>query len=193
MPDHRRIHQSLDEHKVDKSLTKKIMGGNGELPAKTTKKEKAAFISRIIDRMDRLMDLETRTGIIDWCACCKGGARDKAVKQFAKDNKDQSLTDRLAAIRNVPNMGRPKLNEDGTISTGIFWLEGDEYRCPCPCFRGLKLAEPVSLTYCYCCAGHFRHHYQNAFGLKLKTKAVVSSVINSLGRKPCQFVYEIVD
>jgi hypothetical protein len=56
---------------------------------------------------------------------------------------------------------------------------------------GVELKEPVSITYCYCCAGHFRHHYQNALGIKLKTKKVISSVLNSLGKKPCQFVYEI--
>lgn len=192
MPDLKKIQQSLVEHKVSESLMEQIMEGTEELPAKSSKKTKVAIISQVIQRMDQLLDLETRVEIIDWCACCKGGARDKDVKSFAKENQMINLGEKIIAITKVANMGRPKLNEDGTISTGIFWLEGTDYRCPCPCFNGLKLTEPVSITYCYCCAGHFRYHYQNAFGVKLRTKEVVSSVLQSLSKKPCQFVYEII-
>lgn len=82
------------------------------------------------------------------------------------------------------------MNTDGTITAGI----GDEggLECPYPVFNGSGSAEPVSLTCCYCCAGHFRFHYKFALGVKLKTKAVVSSALASNRQQPCRFVYEIV-
>ena len=88
-------------------------------------------------------------------------------------------------------MGKPVLNPDGTITAGI----GDEggFDCPCPVFTNVKLDGPVSKTYCYCCAGHYRFHYQIALNRKLVTKTVISSILNSAKKEPCRFVYEIVD
>jgi len=189
MPDIEKIHKSLQEHKISESFINQIMDGKKEKYSK--KNEKASFITLIINRIDNLFDSETCKQIIDWCACCKGGSREKDIKKFVKENKEKSLAEKIEGLSKVQNMGNPKLNEDGTISTGIFWGDENGYKCPCPCFNGVELKEPVSITYCYCCAGHFRYHYQNALGLKLKTKEVVSSVLNSLGKKPCQFVYEI--
>jgi len=56
--------------------------------------------------------------------------------------------------------------------------------CPCPVFQGQEPKGPVFLTYCYCCAGHFRFHYQIALDWKLVTRAVVSSALASLGAEP---------
>lgn len=50
----------------------------------------------------------------------------------------------------------------------------------------------MPLTYCLCCAGHFMFHYQKALNIKLRVKKVVSSIINSEGKEPCVFIYEIV-
>jgi hypothetical protein len=88
-------------------------------------------------------------------------------------------------------MGKPVLNEDGTISAGIGDAGG--VRCPCPVFDRVELDQAISKTYCYCCAGHFRYHYQIALGMELKTRDVVSSGLESRGKKPCRFVFEILE
>ena len=133
-----------------------------------------------------------RYEIMDWGACCKGGVRDKAVKKLAKELNGKNLEKKLKALWDVPNMGQPSLKDDGTITTGIFYKGADGYKCACPCFHNEKFQEPISATYCLCCAGHFRYHYQNALGVKLKTMKVLSSPLESLGKKPCVFIYEIV-
>jgi len=56
----------------------------------------------------------------------------------------------------------------------------------------VQLAHPVSKTYCYRCAGHFRFHYQIALGVNHRTKDVVSSTLNSLQKEPCRFTYYII-
>ena len=97
----------------------------------------------------------------------------------------------LQAIGQVTYMGNPVLNEDGTITAGIGDAGG--VRCPCPVFDGVELDQAISKTYCYCCAGHFRYHYQIALSIKLKTREVVSSGLESRGKKPCRFVFEVLE
>jgi hypothetical protein len=112
------------------------------------------------------------------------------MQKLAQDYEGRSLEDKIQALRQISSSGKPVLHADGTITTGI----GDQggFECPCPVFGGVNVKEPVSKTYCYCCAGHFRFHYQIALGVKLKTLAVESSVLASNREQPCRFTFEIV-
>jgi len=186
-----RFKTALRESSLDTSEQAALIEGYEDLTDRVSRERRAAFFADVIARMDATLDLETRRDIRDACACSKGGWRLKAVQKLARDHADRSLEDRLTALRKITYMGKPLLNADGTITCGV----GDEggFTCPCPVFYGLDVQEPVSLTYCYCCAGHFRFHYQIALDRKLVTRAVVSSALASLGEKPCRFVFEIVD
>ena len=152
---------------------------------------KAEFFKTAIERMEKLLDLKTCQSIRDSCACSKGGWRLKAMKKISKDYQGKSLEDMIEAINQVAHMGNPILNPDDTISAQI----GEEggFECPCPVFNGSGFDLPVSITYCYCCAGHFRHHYQIALDVKLRTKFVESSALESQRTQPCRFIYEIID
>ena len=58
---------------------------------------------------------------------CKGGAREKASKAFAKTTHDKSLAEKLALIPAVPNMGRPVLNEDGSLTVhAVSYSDGEK-------------------------------------------------------------------
>jgi hypothetical protein len=186
-----RLKIALRGSTLDISEQARIIEGYESLTDRASKERRAAFFVAVIERMDALLDFETRRDIRDACACSKGGWRLKAVQKLAHDYAGRRLEDRLAALHGITYMGKPVLNEDGTITAGI----GDEggFACPCPVFEGQDLQAPVSLTYCCCCAGHFRHHYQIALDRKLITRAVVSSALASLGAEPCRFVFEIVE
>ncbi len=182
---------ALKECHIDESVVDQIMQGYDRITDRDTKEKRAAFFAQAMKRMDVLLELETCREIRDACACSKGGWRLNAVQKLAKEYEGKSLGEKVQALGRVTHLGKPTLNDDGTITAGI----GEEEGCPCACpiFNGLALPGPVSITYCYCCAGHFRYHYQIALGKKLTTKRVVSSALESLGRKPCRFVYEIAD
>ncbi|HEX3049128.1 MAG TPA: hypothetical protein VHP83_00620 [Aggregatilineaceae bacterium] len=184
-----RLQQALIDLDIDEGIAAQIV--DGTVRDKDNKKKRAAFFVQAISQMERLLDEETCHAVRDACACSKGGWRLKAVQKLAKEYAGRSLGEKIAALGQITHMGNPVLNEDGTITAGI----GDEggLDCPCPVFEGLDLREPVSLTYCYCCAGHFRFHYQIALGKSLVTKRVVSSALNSLGKQPCRFEYAIVE
>lgn len=193
MPEAAKIERALWAHGVDAARIAQIMRAPEGLTPKSQKSKKAAHLIEVIKRMDAGLDASLRQAVMDWCACCKGGTRDKDCRGYAKRQAGRALAERIEGLSGLQYMGKPRLSPDGTIVTGIFWQEDGRYRCPCPNFNGLALAQAVPLTYCFCCAGHFRHHYQNALGLVLRTKEVRSSALNSLGREPCQFVFAILE
>lgn len=189
MPCPEKFNDSLIKFGVDHKLIFEINDGYEDLVSSSPKKLKAEYFARAMRIIDENLDFNKKYEILDYNACCKGGARDKAAKAFGKENNDLPLPEKIKKVCQVPNMGKPTLNEDGTITTGIYWLIDGRYKCPCPNFNNLKDTPFVSSTYCLCCAGHFRYHYQNMLGVKLKTKEIISSPLNSEGKNPCVFVF----
>jgi hypothetical protein len=186
-----RFKGALQEYHLEKDITAQIFEGYEAISDRSPKEKKAAFFIQAIGQMEKLFNDKLCHDIRDACACSKGGWRLKAMQKIAKEYSDQGLEQKLQAIGQVTYMGNPVLNKDGTIAAGI----GDRggFQCPCPVFNGVDLAQNISKTYCYCCAGHFRYHYQIALGKKLKTQVVVSSALDSRGEEPCRFVFEILE
>jgi hypothetical protein len=186
-----RFRTALHEYQVDDDIVAQIFKGYEKISDKVPKDKRAAFFIQAIERMEHLLDNQLCRDIRDACACSKGGTRLKAMQKIANEYNGKSIEEKLQAISHATYMGKPVLQEDGTIITGI----GDEggFPCPCPVFSNVEINQPVSITYCYCCAGHFRFHYQIALGVELRTKEVLSSAIASQQKDPCRFVYEIVE
>lgn len=185
-----RFRDALKAHALDDQTVALIFEGFESVSDKSKKETRAAFFRQAVARMDALLPPETRRSVRDACACSKGGWRLKAVQKLAKEMQGKSLEEKLAALRGITFMGNPVLNSDGSITAAIGEQGG--FACPCPVFEGVESSEPVSITYCYCCAGHFRFHYQIALGVRLATREVVSSALESRREKPCRFVYELV-
>ena len=90
-------------------------------------------------------------------------------------------------------MGRPIRNEDGTITIhAVYYSDGEKFLCACPNYNGVKRDYGVSRNYCFCCAGHFKYHYEIMLGVKLKTLEVVSSPLDSDGKNPCIMKYAVL-
>jgi hypothetical protein len=185
-----RFKTALQQCQIDEKIVAEFFAGYENISDKSPKETKVAFFSHAIRRMDDLLDADTCHAVRDACACSKGGWRLKAAQKIAKDCAGKSLEEKIAALNRVTHMGQPVLNADSTLTAHIGETGG--FECPCPVFQGLP-HEPVSITYCYCCAGHFRFHYQIALGLNLKTKTVLSSALESDATRPCRFVFEIED
>lgn len=193
MPSYGKFQESLERFQVDKKIISQINEGYGIIDSKTPKKERASYFKRAIDIMNSCMDSEKIQAIFEWNACCKGGSREKASKAFAKKNKDLSLEEKLELIKNVPHMGKPVRNEDGTITIhAVYFSDGEKFLCACSNYNGVKRDYSVSRNYCFCCAGHFKYHYEIMLGVKLKTLEVVSSPLDSDGKNPCIMKYAIL-
>jgi hypothetical protein len=184
-----KLMRMLKVQNVDPAVAAEIMRGHEGI-SDERKLERPAFMVHAMEVMDERLDFRTRCDVRDACACSKHTWRKKAVQEVAREYQGRSLEARLEALGQVKYMGNPVLNADGTITGGV-GTEGG-FPCPCPLFKGWTYEEPVSLTYCLCCGGHFRYHYQIALGVKLRTKAVLSSALASQQREACRFVFEVV-
>jgi len=189
MPAVDNLRKALNEFQVDQAIQDCLFLGYEKISDKAPKPRRAAFFRHAIRCMDDNLPPEISRALRDACACSKGGWRLESARKVAQEFTGKPIEEKIQALGKVKYLGNPVLQEDGTILAGI----GDEggFECPCPVFQGTDQSDLVSLTYCYCCAGHFRFHYQIALGVELKTRAVLSSALNSCGKDPCRFVYEL--
>lgn len=193
MPSLGKFQESLEKFNVDEKVISQINDGFGNIDTKTPKNERAWYFKRAVDIMEESVESEKLQEIFEWNACCKGGKREKESKKFAQKNEELSLEEKLELIKEVPYMGRPIVNEDGTITIhAVSYSDGDKFLCACPNFNGVKRNYSVSRKYCFCCAGHFKYHYEIMLGVKLKTLEVVSSPLDSEGKNPCIIKYAIL-
>ena len=182
------LFQKLKEAQIDNKTIIEIIRG-GELIRKTTNsKKKAEWMKDAMIRMDKLLDSKIRYSIREACACCLGGKRFKKAKEIFKNNDnfnsriDEANTTKFLFGHSVT------LQNDGKILVSFYPNNLEKYKCVClP-----KAEEPISITYCYCCGGHVKHHLQAVLGIKLELK-VRSSALSSDGKKPCTFLFKIID
>lgn len=188
MPSMKKINQTMMEQAIPNETLAQFNfsepKGNNPIP-----------IIELIDQMDNILSKEQCLAIMEEQGCCKSGKRDKDCKNFARKYSHQSLAEKLTLISTIENMMSPTLNNDGTIT--LRWggfqngIHIGETTCSCHTIKKLKQPFSVSSTYCGCCAGHYKYHYQNALGVKLRLIEIVSSPLNTNGEKPCEFTFEI--
>lgn len=186
--------EALIKAGVDELTVGRIMNVDYPKDPANPKQDNASFMAAAMRKCEELLGFERTSGVMFHRACCKGGFRLENAKRLAKEHGGKPLPEKLELLGKLQYMGRPALNADGDIETvGIGARGMNDMKCPCWNFGGCAPANgPMPLSYCLCCAGHFRFHYQKALGLKLKVKKVVSSIINSDGKEPCVFIYEII-
>lgn len=159
------------------------------------KQDNANFYAAAMRECEELLGFDKTAEAMFHRACSKSGFRLDNAKRFAKEHAGKPLEEKLERLGRLQYMGKPRLSGDGCITTDAVGSYGSTgMACPCWHLSGCRPAGgPMPLSYCLCCAGHFQFHYQKALGLKLRVKEVVSSILNSEGRQPCVFVYEILD
>jgi hypothetical protein len=153
----------------------------------------------LIGQMDHLLTQEECISIMEEQGCNKTGKAHKMNLSFGRTHEGKSIEERIKLLDDKsvhPNVPC-HVNDDGTLS--VFWEIGEEgnYQCVCSCYSKLKKEQPhignISKTFCGCCGGHIRHHYQNILGVKLRLKEIVSSPINSNSEERCEFLFEILN
>lgn len=190
---------SFEKHlrklKIDEKKINEIMNVDYLKNEKDPGQDTANFMAAVMNKCEELLDYDTISEIMLDRACCKTGLRLNNSRNFAKENCDKTMEEKLRLLGNVAYMGKPFLNDKGDIETvAVGSNASSKMSCPCWHLNAAKpVDDPMPLSYCKCCAGHFRFHYQKALGRKIRLKEVVSSILNSDGKKPCIFIYEIIN
>jgi len=158
------------------------------------KQDNVNYCAAVMEKCDELLDFDIIGEMMFHRACCKGGFRLNNARMIAREHGDKSLEEKLELLGQQKYMGHPRLNENGDIFTGYCAGGSGDGATHCSCWRfGGKFSEGgvMPTSYCLCCGGHFRFHYQKALGLKLRVKEVVTSVFDD-PPDYCSFVLEIV-
>jgi hypothetical protein len=183
-----KLAESLAEADIAQETIAEIMTDGETIRKSTPPEKKAAWMKEAMQRMDELLDAQTRQAVREGCACCLGGKRQELAKAIAK--RHETLEERIKAANETKMVfgHSVALQEDGRVLV-CFSPEGlERYRCVClP-----KAKEALPITYCYCCGGHVKHHLQTALGRELSV-AVRSSALSSGGKLPCTFLLAMED
>ncbi len=194
MPCMERFTPSMEKCGIDKAVIDRINDGFPELNSKVPKAKRGEYFARAVRILDECADPAAFRDIMDENGCCKSGARLKASKEFAKENAGLSIEERCRLIPDVPNMGKPRIDENGRLEIlAVQFYYGDRFHCACPNFNNTEYDGKVSRSYCMCCAGHFRFHYQKMLGVKLRLYKVLSSPLDTEGKEPCAFLFDILE
>ena len=182
-----KLAEQLEAANITPAIIDRIMEGGEDILRKTSPEKKADWFRGAMVRMNKLLDMETRKAVREACACCLGGKRLEISRRIAKDN--DSLEARIKAANQEPFVfgNSVFMTDDGEVIVRFFPEGLEQYRCVCL----TKSKEPISITYCYCCGGHVKHHLQTALGRNLDCTAL-SSALSSGGKKPCTFSFKIV-
>lgn len=178
--------ENLEKAGVAPEISAQIMEGGKDIRQSMTPEKKAAWLREAMQRMNQLLDRETRQAVREGCACCLGGKREKLSKAIAKQH--ETLEERIKAANETRFVfgHSVTLQDDGRVLVSFFPEGREHYRCSC--LGDIK--EPLPITYCYCCGGHVKHHLQNALGREMSV-TVRSSALSSGGKHPCIFLFTL--
>ncbi|GHU83474.1 hypothetical protein AGMMS50284_7090 [Clostridia bacterium] len=125
--------------------------------------------------------------------CAITGEVDDVYRAFGEENSNKTVSERISLIDGIDTVHKynVSLNPDGTLS--VWWGAPGKHECPCRVIRKLPHPRNISKTYCACCGGHVRYHYQNGLGVTLRLREVVSSAASSDGKERCEFLFEILE
>ncbi len=183
-----KLAESLEKHGIPQDISGQILLGGETVQEHSRAEVKIAWMQAAMQRMDTLLEVETRRAVREACACCLGGKRLKLSKAIAKEHETFEARIKAANETQFVFGHSVSMLEDGKIMVQ-FQPEGlPGYRCSC--LPGAK--EPLSITYCFCCGGHVKHHMQTALERRLEVR-VKSSVLSSGGEQPCRFVLSMMD
>lgn len=90
-----RLAESLQKFGIPDTVAAKIMEGAESILRGTDQRKKAEWIAAAMNRIDELLDEDTKVAVREACACSLGGKRHQIARQIAKNNA--TLEDRVKA------------------------------------------------------------------------------------------------
>lgn len=148
-----------------------------------------SWLAGAMNRMQERMPKENAVALRQGSACCLGGNRDTIARQIYKNNPTvEERFEALSKERRIIGGNAWKENDDYYIT---FWYAKPSTGYTCACLHHIP-SEPMNKLWCECCAGHIRHHFETALGVKA-TCQCMTSILNSCGNDACLFKLNIVE
>jgi hypothetical protein len=178
------------EENAGKEAATKIMAGSEQITEKTDKKKTALWVKGAVERLDSLLDEETRMRIMQSCGynCAKKNSNviERAV---ARRKKFGSVDEFLAAEQQKPMKGT-RLAREGNMLYQFYMPRAftRPMRCYCSLFRELPAEETASITYCNCARGFVEKYWESVLGKPVQVEVLQSAIS---GADECKFAIHL--
>jgi hypothetical protein len=172
------------------AVGKKIIEGCGKITDKSSKKEFAEWAKCAMEKLDELVDEETRFKIMESCGCnCIEVNKRVVEKAKARRRKHRSIDEFLEAEQKNPMRGT-RLVREGKVLYQYYTPKSftRPLRCYCGVMRGLSPNETVSLTYCHCSKGFVQKLWESVLERSLGVEVLQSAIS---GAEECKFAIHI--
>ncbi len=164
-----------------------IMQGGEGIAIKPYDKSQA-WLAGAMDRLAERMSAEDAVAFRQDCACCLTGARDTLTKKICRENPTiEARFEALSKERKIIGGNAWKENDDYFIT---FWYAKPTTGYTCACLKHVP-DKPMNKLWCECCAGHIKHHFETALGVKASCTCI-TSVVSSCGEDACLFKLNIL-
>lgn len=164
-----------------------IMQGSGEVKYENHK-QRQQWLAGAMKRMDERLPAERVKQIREGSACCLGGERARLAQQI-HDSFD-TVEERFQAFAKTRTIVGDVAYPAGEDTYRVCFWETPPERNGCSCLKYVPKDEPMSMSWCLCCGGHIKTHFENALGVKAECRCV-SSQLSSCGKEPCVFELHI--
>ena len=143
--------------------------------------EKALWVKGAMERLDALVDEETRYGLMEYCGgMCAGVNRREIDEAKERRKKYKSIDEFMEAEASVQRIVR-----EGDI---LYQYYGPG--CACSLVNKLPAGEKISATYCRCSAGFLRSYWEQVLERPVRVEVIHSTIT---GAKECKFAVHLVD
>jgi hypothetical protein len=186
MPSRGKFEQSLRSHGVSDEVVAAIIN----VPYRRSEdkhQDDANFYCQAMRKCEELLDFGTLSRAMG-DICCHRRSRITLGKnrEFAEAHGGKPLAEK---IRLLEHLSQPWFTDANHIAS---YITGEhQTACSCWVFRGRTPEDGrMPESYCLCCAGYLRFHYQKALGVRLQVEKVTSSLLH--GDSRCAVVFEIL-
>ena len=168
-------------------ICRKIMEGSEEITEKTDKKKTAEWVKSAMERMDSLVEEETRVKIMENCGYNCAIVNKKTIDRGkAKRMKYKTIEAFLEAEERKPMSGT-RLVREGKLLHYFYTPKvfSRPMRCYCSLLRALPEDETVSSTYCNCSKGFVKKFWDSILDKPVQVQLIQSAVA---GAEECEFI-----
>ncbi len=173
-----------------KTVAAKVMAGSEQITEKTEKKKTALWVKGAMERLDALVDDETKTRIMRNCGYNCAKKNSKVIERaLARRKKYGSVDEFLTAEQQKPMKGT-RLQKEGNILYQFYTPQAftRPMRCYCGLLRELPREETVSITYCSCSRGFVEKYWEKVLGKPVEVEILQSAIS---GAKECKFAIHL--
>jgi hypothetical protein len=172
------------------TVSNKVMEGSEKITEKTDKKKIAEWVKDAMERLDTLVDENTRVQIMENCGYSCAEVNTRVIERAkARRRKFRDVDEFLAAEQLKPMVGTRLVREGKTLYQ--FYTPRAftrPMRCYCALLRDLPDDEEVSATYCNCSKGFVTKFWENVLERPVRVE-LMKSVVS--GGTECKFTIHI--